>query len=154
MRYYDAEIKIAALAAAKTVLYITVPANKLVTLVSSGITDASNVTNQQLEATWQKVTTLGTPTGTTLTPAKHDLGDSVAGSTVVGNVTASEPTYTANTDLGHDAAPMLSGWYFPMNPLPVASLPVFTGGDTWGLRMLSTPTAFDAIIRVTFGEQG
>lgn len=154
MRIYTASLLISALAAARTLLYITVPTNRLVTLINSSVTNATNETNEQIRCTWQNISTLGTPTGTTLTPARHDLGDPVAGSTVVGNVTAGEPTYAANTEIGHEGAPSLSGWVFPSVPLPRDALPRFAGASNWGLRILAAPTAFDAVVRVTFGEEG
>jgi hypothetical protein len=148
---YTADVKISALAAAKTVIYITAPAAKVVEILSSVIENCSNETNEQLEATWQIVNALGTPTGTALTPAKHEAGDQAAGSTVVGDVTASEPSYVANTLNGRSGFSSLAGYMFA--PLP-EERPIIAPSATWGLRMLSTPTAFDAIVRVTFREIG
>jgi len=148
---YTAQIKISALAAARTLAYITAPSNKPVEILSTSITNASNETNEQLEATWQAISSLGTPTGTTLTPSKHELGDQAAASTVVGNITASEPTYTANTLVGYQGFSTLGGYFF--TPVP-EERPIIAGAASWGLRMLSTPTAFDAIVTITFREIG
>jgi len=148
---YTANIKISGLAAAKTLMYITVPADKVVEILSASTTNATNETNEQIECTLQRVTTLGTPTATTLTPAKHEPGDQVAGSTVKGNVTASEPTYTADTEIGREGASSLGGWYFDPTP---EERPIIPGQATMGLRILAAPTAFDAIIRLTFREIG
>lgn len=145
---YEAVFKISGLNAAKTLLYLTVPSNKLVEILESKITNVSNETNEQLEACWQRITTLGTPTATTLTPSKEETGDQAAGSTVKANVTASEPTYGANSELGYEGFASLAG--YRVN-LPEAG---FAGGDSWGLRMLSTPTAFDALVYVKFRERG
>lgn len=154
MRYYTATVAISGLNTARTLMYVTVASNKTVTIVSAAVTNASNETNEQIECTIQKVTTLGTPTATTLTPAKHDQGDAAMSSTVKGNVTASEPTYTSGVEVGREGAPSLTGWFFPSIVLPTEALPVLTGGDTWGLRILAAPTAFDAVVRMTLGEQG
>jgi hypothetical protein len=149
---YTAVIKITGLAAAKTLLYLTAPANKVVEVLSASVTNSgSNVTNQQLELTLQKVNVLGSPTASTLTPSPHEQGDQASGSTVKGNVTASEPSYVANTDLGHEGSSSLAGWFF--QPLPEERAYI-AGGDTWGLRMLSTPTAYDANVRFTYREIG
>jgi len=105
-----------------------------------------------LECTFQKVTTLGVPTATTLTPTKSEQGDQVAGSTVKGNVTASEPTYTADTQYGLKGFASLAGYEFA--PVPEERLYV-AGADTWGLRLLNTtPTAFDCDVRLAFREMG
>ena len=154
MRVYDAFIKISGLNSARTLLYVTVASNKIVRLLHTSVTDASNETNEQLEVVWQKITTVGTPTKTDITPTKHDQGDAASGATVAGNVTASEPTYTANVVFGQQGFPSLTGYLWPPTPLPLVAYRVFTVGDSWGLRLLSTPTAFDAIILATWGEEG
>jgi hypothetical protein len=92
------------------------------------------VTNQQLKALWQRITTLGTPTGTTITPTPTEKGDQAAGATVVGNVTASEPTYGSGLTQGQRGFPSLGG-YDP-NFQPETRFYI-QPGDTWGLRMLN-----------------
>lgn len=148
---YTATVQIAGIAAAKTLIYVTAPADKVVEIIGASITDESNETNEQLAACLQRVTTLGTPTATTLTPSKHEKGDQAAGSTVKGNVTASEPTYGANTELGYEGAPTLGGWRY--SPLP-EERPIIQGQETVGLRLISTPTAFDCRATVVFREIG
>lgn len=149
---YTAKIKISGLAAAKTLAYITAPADKIVEILSASVTNATNETNEQIEITFQRVTTLGTPTATTLTPSKHEPGDQAAASTVKGNVTASEPTYTADTEIGYEGVASLSGYYF--KPMP-EERPTVLGQTTLGLRLLSTTiTAIDAIVSITFREIG
>lgn len=149
---YEANIRIAALNSARTLMYITGPANKVVEILSASVTNESNTTNQQLECTFQLVSSLGTPTGTALTATKSEQGDQAAGSTAVGNITASEPTYTSNTQYGLRGFASLAGWDFA--PVPEERLYI-AGGATWGLRMLNTtPTAFDCCVRVSFREIG
>ena len=148
---YTATVAISGLAGAKTLAYITAPSSKVVEILSAEVSNTSNATNQQLLATLQRVTTLGTPTGTALTPAKHEAGDQAAGSTAVGNVTASEPTYTADTEVGRSGFASLAGWRF--DPVP-EERPIIAPSATLGLRMISTPTSFDALVRITFREIG
>lgn len=148
---YTVSHKISSLAAAKTLLYLTAPAGKLVKILSASVTNASNETNEQLEAGFQRITTLGTPTATAKTPAPNDPGDPAAGSTVKADVTASEPTYTADTEFGREGFSSLAGWFFKADdqePLIVAA------GASIGLRMLSTPAAFDAVLKLVFVETG
>lgn len=149
---YDANVKISGLNSARTLLYLTAPAGKCVEILSAKATDATNATNQQLEITWQKVTTLGTPTATSLTPTKCEQGDQAAASTVAGNVTGSEPTYTANTLFDPQGFPSLVGYQH--KPDPEERLTI-APGDTWGLRLITaSPTAQDTDVTVKFREIG
>lgn len=149
---YRAPIKISGLAAAKTLIYITAPANKVIEILSAQIgSSGANVTNQQLEAVFQKVNSLGTPTGTAITPTKAEQGDQASAATVVGNVTASEPTYTSNTEADKKGFSSLGGYQHA--PVPEERLYI-AGGDTWGLRMLSTPTSLDVDVEIVYREIG
>ena len=150
---YTATYKIAALAAAKTLMYLTGPSTAVIEIISASVTNSSNATNQQMECTLTTVTTLGTPTATTVTPAKQESGSAASGATIKGNVTASEPTYPADTsaDYGHEGASSLGGWYF--DPMP-EERPTIAPSATMGLRMISTPTAMDVEVRITYREIG
>jgi hypothetical protein len=149
---YRANIKASGVNSGRTLCYITAPANKVVEILSAKIGNESNTTNQQLSACLQLVSSLGTPTGTSLTPTKAEQGDGAAGSTVVGNVTASEPTYTSNTQFDLQGFASLAGYQHA--PVPEERL-VIAGGATWGLRLLTTsPTSFDCDVEVVFREIG
>ena len=149
---YTASYLISGLSAAKTLMYITTTSSIMAEILSASVTDATNVTNQQLEITLQRVATLGTPTATSITPAQHENSDQAAVSTVKANVTASEPTYTANTQIGHEGCSSLGGWFF--DPMP-EERPLIPPSATMGLRLLtSSPTAQDTVVRITFRELG
>lgn len=148
---YTASIKISTLNSARTLMYITAAATHVVEILEARVGDASNETNEQLEVTLQKVTTLGTPTATTITPAKDEVGDQAAACTVKGNVTASEPSYTANTEVGYDGVSSLAGYLYEP---PATARPIIAPSATWGLQLLNTPTAFEAIVRMRFREIG
>jgi hypothetical protein len=155
---YTATYRIAAISAAKTLMYITAPTGAVVEILSARVTNESNETNEQLVACLQRVTSLGTPTATVCTPATTENGSSAAASTVKANVTASEPTYGASSqgaDIvgahGMDGFSSLGGWYY--DPTPEERLYV-NPGATIGLRLLSTPTSFDGVVRITFRELG
>lgn len=148
---YTTSIKIAGLAAAKTLAYLTAPATAAVEILSASVTNASNESNEQIEITLQYITTLGTPTGTTLTFAKHEPGDQAATVAGKGNVTAAEPTYTADTEIGREGSSSLCGWFF--DPLP-EERPIIAPSGNLGLRLITTPTAFDALVKITFREIG
>lgn len=155
---YTAAYRIAGVSAAKTLMYLTVPSNKVVEILSVSVTNESNETNEQLLVGLQRVTTLGTPTATTITPKPHETGDQAAGSTVKANVTASEPTYpaiAAGADIpgafGLEGASSLGGWYFDPTP---EERPIVPGGETVGLRLVNAPTSLDLVVRWTFREIG
>lgn len=150
---YTATHKLSGLATAKTLMYLTAPSNKVVEILSVSVTNESNETNEQLQICLQRVTTLGTPTATTITPAKHEAGDQAAGSTVKANVTASEPTYTDNSgdEIFREGCSSLAGWFY--DPVP-EERPIVAGGASVGLRNINSNTAFDAMIRMTFRELG
>lgn len=99
-------------ASPRTMLYLTAPANKIVELIEAHMTFFVTDSSIQIEAAIQRITTLGTPTATAVTPIKHELGDQAAGSTVGANVTASEPSYTAGAYFGLECQPARSGWHW------------------------------------------
>jgi hypothetical protein len=146
---YTAATKIAALNAAKTLLYITAPSNKVVEILACTVTQESNATNFQMEIAIANISTLGTPTATTLTPTPHEAGDQAASSTVKANVTASEPTY--GTTITQEGAASLVGYRH--EPAPEERIYV-SGNSSAGVRMITTPTSSDFDVRFTFREIG
>jgi hypothetical protein len=146
---YTAQAKIAGLNAQKTLMYLTAPAGKVVEIIAATVTNESNATNQQLAVAIDNVTTLGTPTATAVTPTPHEAGDQAAASTVKANVTASEPTYGSR--LTAEGATSLLGYRH--EPAPEERLYVAPGASV-GIRLLTTPTAFDCDVRLTFREIG
>lgn len=147
--YYKATIKISALAASRTILYITAPATKAVEIVRAWIGNSSNVTNQQNEIQIKNITTLGTPTATAITPTPDEGGDQAAGSTVKGNVTASEPTY--GTTIIDDGFASLPGWNY--EPQPDDRIYV-TPATSIGIFLNTVPTSMDTIVGLSFREIG
>jgi hypothetical protein len=147
---YTAVAKISSLAAARTLMYLTAPSNKVVELLSASVTNESNATNFQMQCAIANISTLGTPTATSNTPTPHEAGDQAAGSTVKHNVTASEPTY--GTTITQEGAPSLVGWRW--EPLSEADRIYVGGGASIGIRMITTPTSSDFDVRLTFRELG
>lgn len=151
---YTASIKTGALTAARTLIYLVPPSNKAVEILSAEVTNADNETNEQVEFTLQRISSLGTPTATAITPSPHEQGDQAASSTVAGNVTASEPTYSS-VEFGRAGASSLGGWRFDPTP---EERPTVAGASTTGigLRLLTAPTApgISFVARITFREIG
>jgi hypothetical protein len=153
---YTAQYRIAAVTTAKTLMYFTAATDKPIEVLSASVTNESNESNEQILCGFQRITTLGTPTATTVTPAKHEPGDQAAASTVKANVTASEPTYGSiaqGADIinayGLEGAASLSGWNFP--PTPEERFTI-KSGDSYGLRLVNTIASADLVVRVTFRE--
>lgn len=147
---YTVATKLAGLAAAKTLAYLTAPSNKVVELLSCTVTNESNATNFQFEIQIANISTLGTPTATSQTPTPHESGDQAAGSTVKTNVTASEPTY--GSVLHQEGAPSLVGYRY--EPPTEAERIYVAPGNSIGIRMITTPTSFDCDVRLTWREIG
>ena len=156
---YTANFRLSSIVSARTLFYITAASNRLVEVYTTEVSNESNETNEQLAICWQKVTSLGTPSATTVTPSKHESGDASPASTYKANVTASEPTYgliaqgAAIVDvIGLQGHPSLSGYRF--QPTPEERF-IISGGDTWGLRLLIAPTsAIDIDVNITVREIG
>jgi hypothetical protein len=155
---YTVNYRVAALAAARTLVYCTAAATHLLELLYTEVSNESNETNEQVVLAWQRITTLGTPTATTVTPTKAEKGDQAAASTWKANVTASEPTYGAIAQggaivdaVGLKGVPSLGGYIYAPAP---EERQMFAASDSWGLRLLNAPTAFDLVLEVRFREVG
>lgn len=158
MQVYSAAYRISGVTAAKTLMYLTAPSTAVVEILSASVTNESNETNEQIACALQRITSLGTPTATTVTPADHENLSPSASSTVKANVTASEPTYGAvaqNADIvgafGLEGASSLGGWDF--NPMPEERVIVAPSASI-GLRLLNAITSADLVVRLTFREIG
>lgn len=149
---YTSSLKCTSVAAAKTLAYWTVPADAVMELISVFIGSPDNDTNEQLEALIQKITTLGTPSKTDVTPAPAELGDQAASITTHFNVTASEPTFTSNTEWGYQSFATLGGYIY--EPVP-EERPIFSPGTSHALRLIGTPGSSSSfIVKVSFREIG
>jgi hypothetical protein len=132
---YEAQIQATGLTAGRTMIYVTAPSTCAIEILEASITPiGANVTNQNLEACLQRVSALGTPTGTSLTPSKDENGDQASGATAVGNVTASEPTYGNNTQKFKEGFSSLGG--YRAAPIPEDRM-VIPPSATVGLRLLT-----------------
>lgn len=147
---YTAEIKISALAAAKTLLLLEAAAGKLIEILSASVVQVgSNLTNQQLECSVTRVTTLGTPAGTSVTPNPEEPGDQASTTTVLGNLTAEPTAYGVNAD--HQGATSLGGYQY--QPVP-EERGLDGSGASLGLRLLNAPTSADFVVQLKFRDVG
>jgi hypothetical protein len=147
---YTAYAKITSLAAAKTLMLVTVPSSKVVEIYSASVSNATNETNEQLEIALYTVNVFGSAAGSSVTPAKSEAGDAAASVTVIANLTV-EPTSYVSAPLDAEGANSLGGYRF--DPIP-ETRPVAAPSSSFGLRLISTPTSFDAIVKIVFREIG
>lgn len=150
---YVSSFSISGLTTARTLMWQTAPADATTDIMSAHVTNATNETNEQFEVTFQRITTLGTPTSTAVVPAPTQVGYAVSGVTMEANVTASEPTYPAVnvSETGKQGAASLGGWHY--EPPPDERFTT-SSADNTGLRLLAAVTAFDAKVTWTFDENG
>jgi hypothetical protein len=151
---YTATIKCAGITTAKTLLILENTASKILEVLYGSVTEESTNINQQNVCALHRITTLGTPTGTTVTPAPQERGDQASTITVLGNITASEPTYGADgiNEYGREGFSFLNGWVFA--PLPEGRLYMEPSGN-YGLRLRLAPgSTLDIDVTLQYREIG
>jgi len=154
---YTAAYQITGVTTSKTLMYLTAPSTAVVEILSAKVTDANVTTAEQLDIGIAKIATLGTPTATTLTPKPIEAGSSSAGSTVKGNVTASEPTYEVDGSsialfIDHQGASNMAGYYY--DPLP-EERPIVSPSASIGIKLLAVPSnSYTLNVVLTFREIG
>lgn len=148
---YTAGVSITGLGAAKTLLLLQVPSTRAIEILSAAISNGDNETNEQLRAAFQRVSSVGSPAGTSVTPSKHEPGDQASSLTVLGNLTAEPTTYDTASKLAEAGFATLAGWVF--QPSVEERIVVGPSGQI-GLVLLNGPTSFNAIARVTWREIG
>jgi hypothetical protein len=147
---YTVASKIAGVTAAKTLFFLTAAATSVVEIISVSVTNANNETNEQLEIKCAEITTLGTPTATTVTPHPTEKGSAAAEATTKVNVTASEPTYASVPD-NHQGVASLGGYFYTPNP---EDRPVVSPSGSWGVKLENAPASLDLVVSVSFREIG
>lgn len=154
---YTASYQITGVNASKTLLYITAPSTAVVELFSAKVTNANIAAIENLDIGIAKITTLGTPTATTLTPKPTEGGSNASGSTVKGNVTGSEPTYEVD---GSSIAQFVDrqgfnnqvGYFY--DPLP-EERQVVAPSATYGIKLFTSPTnTYTLNVEITYREIG
>lgn len=153
MRIYTASLETASLATARSLMLLENPADTALLIMNASAVAPDDDTNEQLDITFQRITTFGTPTGTAVIPALNSPGDAASGVTVTADITASEPTYTVNTEVGHEGGPSVgNGWRY--DPLVLERMMEVSPNTDIGLRLLTATTARTLVVRITFMEIG
>jgi len=130
---------ISSLAAAKTVLLGTSPSTCVLELLEAYLTQRGQQTGEQVGIGLFLVTTLGSPTGTSITASnvqKTEQGTSNTGVTWLGDLTAEPTTYNANP-LSVEGVWNIAGYRF--EPAPEGRI-IIPPSTSFGLRLLDTPS--------------
>jgi len=156
---YSARIVHTALAAAKDLLILTAPANRVIEILSAHISNRTQETNEQLEAGLFRATAAGVGAATAITKKPHEPNDAASGATL-------EHTY-ATTQNVLDADPVgttepgfasLSGWHhtpIPEERIYVTGTAAEPDTNIIALRLITaTFTAFDCVASITWREIG
>lgn len=138
---------------AKTLIYLTAPADAVLEILSARITCQDEDTSEQIMAELNRISSLGTPTATTITPKPTEEGSAAFGGTAKANVTASEPTYDdESAAIASGGANKLAGWEYV--PLP-EERPIISPSDNVGLRLIdAVANSSDLTAEIVFREIG
>ena len=148
---YTAEIEIASVSTAQTVLFIGAPGDTVVEILSAAITNMDNDTAEQLESGLFYVSDTTNVVGTSVTPEKHETGDTNSTILASGNLTT-EPSGYNTKGIDRQGYNNLAGYRY--DPIPEEK-PVLSPGQHVGLRMLTAPsTGFKAVASIVFREIG
>lgn len=132
---YTAEHDVA-VSGAKTLMLLELPADLVVEVLGASITNQDVDTSEQLHCGLYRVSTIGDPSGTEITPEKHENGD-VASTVTATAALATEPdTYDA---IAFDQRGFnnLAGYNY--DPIP-EERPIVSPSSAVGLRLLSAPS--------------
>jgi hypothetical protein len=152
---YTVEIKVSALATTKLGLLLINVSTKVLEIISAHIGNVgTNVTNQQLEAQLCRISSVGSPVGTGVTPNPEEPGDQasalVATTNVLGALSTDVTTKGVNVD--HQGFASLAGYQFA--PVP-EERPVIAPSGAMGLGLVVAPgVAFDAVFQIKYREIG
>lgn len=147
---YTASALISSLATSKTVVLLTAPATAAVEILGIGLSNTDSESSEQWDIALFRVTTLGSAAGTSVVPAKHENGDTAANASCLVNLTV-EPTTYETVAIDRQGVSNLAGYRY--DPIP-EERPALPPSGSIGLKLISTPSSFNAAIQITFREIG
>lgn len=140
--YYD----ITGLSTAKTLMLLTAPSTAVLEIMGIHVTNLDVETSEQLSIGLFRVTTTGSPAGTSVTPEKHEAGDAAAAATVLASLSV-EPTAYASNPIDKQGVNNLSGYHY--DPVPEERPTVAPSGGI-GVRLLVAPSSFNCSVMVVY----
>jgi hypothetical protein len=147
---YTVNTEASGVVAAKTLLFVQAPPNRVLEIYSACVSNKTNETNEQCECVFQKITSFGVPIGINAIISPHETGDQASTAIASGNLTANEPTY-ATKQYGKEGIPSLGGWKF--DPIPECRI-TLAPSEAAGIRILNAPASLDLNISCTYREIG
>lgn len=147
---YTAHYDIAGISSAKTLMLLTAPSSAVLEIIGVHTTNLDVETSEQLSIGLYRVSTIGSPTGTSVTPEKHEAGDAVAAATVLANLSA-EPTTYASNPIDKQGVNNLAGYHY--DPIP-EERPIVAPSAAIGVRLLVAPSSFNCSIMIIYREIG
>lgn len=147
---YTAYSDITSISSSKTLMLLTAPSSAVLEIIGIHVTNLDIETSEQLSIGLFRVTTAGSPTGTAVTPEKHENGDAAAAATVLGNLT-SEPTTYASNPIDKQGVNNLAGYHY--DPIP-EERPIVPPSGSMGIKLLVAPSAFNCSVMVVYREIG
>jgi hypothetical protein len=150
---YRAVDTISGVTTAKTLLYLEVPSDMVIEILSARITCQDEDTSEQIMAELNRIATLGTPTATSITPKPTEEKSATSGVLARANVTASEPTYDNESDaISSGGANKLGGWEYYPTP---EERPIIKPSDDVGLRLIDAiANSSDLTAEIVYREIG
>ena len=131
----------------RTLMYVTAPGTQVLEILSAKVTEANVTATEQVECMVSRITSLGTPTATTVTATLTEPTTPAFGGACKANVTANEPTYGA-TPIDQNAYPNVAGYLY--DPLP-EERPIVAPSASVGIKLLTAVAntyTFDITITV------
>lgn len=148
---YTVRYAIAGVNSARTLLYGTNDANTVLEILGASVTDEDQSTAEQLRFGLYRVTTAGSPVGSTPDVNKSEAGSGSSIVTWLGNLTTEPTTY--NSDSLDEAGVLNVGGYY-YDPLPEVRKYI-APSKAFGLKLLNAPTnAIRLVAQITYREIG
>ena len=134
-----------------TLMYVQSPSDMVLEILGASITNQDVDTSEQLHCGLYRVDTVGTPSGTSITPQKHENGD-VASTVTAWAALSEEPTTYDTLAFDQQGFNNLAGYRY--DPIP-EERPVISPGGAVGLRLLTAPSASHTLnMQIIFREIG
>lgn len=135
---------------AKTLMLLETPSDLVMELLSVDVTNEDNDTAEQIDVGIYHVTTKGSPTGTSVTPAKTEQGDQASSVTCTSNLSA-EPTTYESVAVDRKGTTNLAGYHF----IPREEEKVYVSPSKLiGIKLVTAIASTTLAVQVKFREIG
>lgn len=136
---------------AKTVMLIECPAARVLAIESIEVGNANNNTAERWDIAVTRVSTKGTPAGTSITPQKTEEGDAASAATILADLTIEPGAYNAEHLLRRGVSNLTGVTW--KNALAQEAIMIPPSGLI-GIRLLNSIASTSITITVTYRELG